>query len=249
MVVPWRLSPTAAVPWVAFFDGHPFRIRLHGAAHRDAGHRRGCAAGLSLLPRVRRLRAARWWCWRRGVRAATAGSPGADGRRSAVGSAECAGSRRRSRPASERRGPARRSWPAWDRSAITCRKRRGLASSSATSCTKATATSGSPRSPGPETVRRLDPDRGEGRRRRHARRAGAPRTRISWMATRGPVRVPDWRFTGGTSLYLESDIDGEQIAHPAQSRSSSLRSSGRPADRAVASCQRTSNPAVLPLRP
>ena len=43
----------------------------------------------------------------------------------------------------------RRSWRAWDRSATTCRRRRVAASRSAISCTKATATSGSPRSSEP----------------------------------------------------------------------------------------------------
>ena len=131
-----------------FCDGHPFRIRYMvpliaieaigagaspgwrrtrarprsapSAADRAARGRRRTSCGRSTRRR-------RWWSRRSGI-----------GR-----TRRCA---RRSPRASRSRVAARRSWRAWDRSATTCRNVARRASRSATSCTKATATSGSPRS-------------------------------------------------------------------------------------------------------
>ena len=142
-------SATAALPWLAFLDGHPFRIRYMVPLIAAEAVGAGVVAGI--VPR-RRLRA----------RCAS--------RCSSLAALRAAAARRRRRRWSSKRSgtgrtrrcaqrvtdclgaaviAARRSWPAWDRSATTCRSCRAPASRSAISCTKATATSGWRRSIGP----------------------------------------------------------------------------------------------------
>ena len=138
------LAGVAALPWYAFYSGAPVPDPLHDSARPRprAGRRvRGRAGGAHEA-------ACRRGAGPRGTGARDRGPldpNGPDGRGGAVGPREPGGPGRGDGLPPGALGRPRRSWPAWDRSPTTCRSSRATGSASATSCTRATATSGVPR--------------------------------------------------------------------------------------------------------
>ena len=145
MLIAVALLAMAAIPWTAFLDGHPFRIRYMVPLMAIEA----IGAGLVGWRPARPPRA----CGRRGgaprprrVRAPAARRVGADGRRSAVGSAERAGARARD---GVPRSAVRRREDHGEHGIARPLHAGGVArpaSRFAIFCTKATATSGWPRS-------------------------------------------------------------------------------------------------------
>ena len=187
-----RCVGMAALPWAAFLKGHPFRIRYMVPLIAVEAIGAGIAAGI--VPE-RRLRAA---CaiallGARRLRAAAARRDGADGRRGAVGSPERAAARAGDRVPRAAAAAARRSWRAWDRSATTCRRRRASGFAIRDFLHEGNGDIWLAALERPAPVRGLDADRGEGRRRRHARAASRASGRRSSTDTRASAKAPGWR--------------------------------------------------------
>ncbi|PYR25415.1 MAG: hypothetical protein DMF92_20605 [Acidobacteria bacterium] len=129
-VVALSLAATAVVPWLAFVEGHPFRIRYMVPLIAIEAIGAGAAVGFfdfgffSRGARLIRWTRPRLW----------------SSKLSGIGrTCRCAPM---SPIACVRATTGTPLWRAWDRSAITCRRRRRTGSTSAIFCTKATATSG-----------------------------------------------------------------------------------------------------------
>jgi hypothetical protein len=190
---PWlpalALVGVAILPWYAFYSGHPFRIRYMVPLVPAIGLGVGCAVGLA--GRLKPLVAV-------AALAAVAMSPGPlDPAAPMVVEAQWdrtnqAG--RRWRPTSGNTGMASPSWPAWVHSRTSCRSFHTTGSGSGTSCTKATATFGSPRW---STLTRTPSGCSSKSRPRGATCSQYARTPapITWPATRASPRAEAWRFT------------------------------------------------------
>ena len=138
-LLPLALVASAALPWRAFVEGHPFRIRymVPLLAHEAIG-----AGVAGWLASARRRR------WRRSSSRSRSPCRAPPLDRAAPMVLEAQWDRPNVRGAAavtdclRAATTARRSWRAWDRSATTCRRCRPPGSTCAISCTKATATSG-----------------------------------------------------------------------------------------------------------
>ena len=141
-LVTLALGAVAVLPWYAFYEGHPFRIRY--MVTLVAGAAVGAGLLVGWLPR--RTRAIAAVLLAAGV--SVVSLPPFAARAAMVAEAQWdrpnSAARARVTPClAAARRPGRRSWPAWPRSRTTCRNCRRSASASATSSTKATGRSGS----------------------------------------------------------------------------------------------------------